>query len=90
MKAMNFENFPECFGNEDWKVTFFHNEALNEVLSQQLSKDLVSEEFLQRRVTYALGLVDMAKRSSNSKQDIQLRLHCDTNEKISSLTEKFF
>jgi hypothetical protein len=28
-KATNFEDFPECFGHEDWKVTFFHNKVIS-------------------------------------------------------------
>ena len=36
-KATNFEDFPECFGHEDWKVTFFHNEEINQIVREQMS-----------------------------------------------------
>lgn len=36
-KATNFEEFPECFSHEDWKVTFFHNKEINHVISHQIS-----------------------------------------------------
>lgn len=48
-KATNFEDFPEYFSHEDWKVTFFHNEEINEILSAQMSPQMIEELFLTRR-----------------------------------------
>jgi hypothetical protein len=48
-KATNFEDFPEYFSHEDWKVTFFHNEEINQILRAQMSPQMIQELFLTRR-----------------------------------------
>jgi len=48
-KATNFEDFPEYFSHEDWKVTFFHNEEINQILRSQMSQKLINDLFLTRR-----------------------------------------
>jgi len=48
-KATNFEDFPECFSQEDWKVSFFHNHEINQILRDQISPSMIEELFLARR-----------------------------------------
>jgi hypothetical protein len=37
MSSTNFEDFPECFYLEDWKVAFFNSEAIQEIVKKQIS-----------------------------------------------------
>lgn len=69
-KATNFEDFPECFGQEDWKVTFFHNKEITQIINEQISPIIIEELFLKRRQTYSKGIVEMVTRSEKTKEDI--------------------
>ena len=53
----NFEEFPECFYQNDWKITFFHNSAITTCVSSQLSLDMING-FKQKRLLYAVRLRD--------------------------------
>ena len=86
-KATNFEGFPEYFSHEDWKVTFFHNEEINQILRAQMSPQMIQELFLTRRQTYSKGISEMNTRSEKTKEDIQKRIHGDTFERVSQLSE---
>lgn len=87
-KATNFEDFPECFSQEDWKVTFFHNKEINQILGEQINSQMVEELFQKRRHTYGKGINEMIVRSEKTKEDIQKRIHSDTCEKIGQMSEE--
>ena len=87
-KATNFEDFPEFFSNEIWKVTFFHSNEINQILRQQINQEMIDKNFLGRRLTYAKGINEMSQRSEKMKDEIQKRINTDTLQKIGVLTEK--
>jgi len=89
-KATNFEDFPECFGHEDWKVTFFHNKEITQIVREQMSQQMIEELFLRRRQTYSKGISEMNTRSEKTKEEIQKRIHADTNQKISEMSEQAY
>jgi hypothetical protein len=68
-------------------VTFFHNEEINEILRAQMSQKMIDEVFLTRRQTYGKGISEMNTRSEKTKEDIQKRIHSDTFEKVSQMSE---
>jgi hypothetical protein len=86
-KATNFEEFPECFGHEDWKVTFFHNKEITQIINQQISQSMAEELFYKRRLAYGKGINEMNSRGEKTKDDMQKRIHADTALKISDLSE---
>jgi len=89
-KATNFEDFPEFFSNEIWKVTFFHSDEINSILRVQINQEMIDKNFFTRRLTYAKGINEMSQRSEKMKDEIQKRINADTLQKISVLTEKAY
>lgn len=51
----NFEDFPECFQQNDWKIAFFHNSLINTAITAQLNIEMI-EGFKQKRILYAVRL----------------------------------
>jgi hypothetical protein len=73
-KATNFEDFPECFSNQDWKVTFYHNEDISNIVRSQMSQQMIDDLFQTRRQTYGKGINEMKTKSVKTKEDIQKRI----------------
>ena len=38
IKQSDYDDFPECFYMEEWKVTFFNSENIKKVVKKQLNK----------------------------------------------------
>ena len=41
LKESNFEDFPERFHQNDWKVTFFHNKIIQQIVRKQLNHKIL-------------------------------------------------
>ena len=87
-KATNFEDFPECFGHEEWKVTFFHNQEISRVVREQINPQMILENFFKRRETYGKGINEMTTRSEKTKESIHERTLVDTNTKVSLMSKQ--
>lgn len=53
IKQNDYDDFPECFYMDDWKVTFFYGETIRNIIKKQLNENqLIS--FVSKRHTYAV------------------------------------
>ena len=48
-KQSDYDDFPECFYQDDWKVTFFYSETIKRVIKKHLSPDLLQTLLVKRR-----------------------------------------
>lgn len=37
LKQTDYEDFPECFQHDEWKVTFFYNETIRKIVKSRLN-----------------------------------------------------
>lgn len=44
----NFDEFPECFQQNDWKIAFFHNSLINAAIDSQLNLDTIQNLKVKR------------------------------------------
>jgi hypothetical protein len=51
-KNSDYDDFPECFYQEDWKCTFFNSEPIKRIVKKLLSMELL-ETFMSKRQSYA-------------------------------------
>ena len=52
-----------------------------------MSQKMINEVFMTRRQTYGKGISEMNTRSEKTKEDIQKRIHSDTFERVSQMSE---
>lgn len=65
----DFEDFPECFQQNDWKVTFFHNEVISKIVHKQLNLQVL-EQLLQRRSQYVQRVNEIQSKTEQAKNEI--------------------
>ena len=58
MVACGYEDFPECFYFEDWKVAFINGEVIQDIVKRQLSPKVL-EGLSQRRALFSLHMLDI-------------------------------
>ena len=52
-----------------------------------MSPMVIEELLLKRRQTYSKGIIEMVAKSEKTKEDIQKRIHSETNTKIAQISE---
>jgi hypothetical protein len=55
-KQTDYEDFPECFYLDDWKVTFFKNPQIREIVRQHLNLRSL-QSYSLKRVAYAQNFI---------------------------------
>ena len=89
MKQTDYDDFPECFYWEDWKVTFFYSEVIKKVVRKQLSPQDI-QAYIQKRKSFAQHYMDTQISNDKTKDDILKRMQCDTVEVIGLISEEEF
>jgi len=85
-KNGDYEDFPETFYLDDWKVTFFSNEGLNDIIRRQLSS-LDLEQFLQKRLLYARNSYEVQLRTDRTKEDILRKMNGEIGDIVKGFNE---
>lgn len=81
----SFEELPECFQQNDWKLAFFHNSLVNSAIHAQLNLDLI-DSFRQKRFLYALRLKEAEASTTQANDEILKKIQVDTLSAISEVT----
>ena len=89
LRDSNFEDFPERFHQNEWKVVFFHNVIIQNIKLKQLNLRTL-EQFEQRRKKYALRVVETINNNEKAKDEILKRIQEETLDAIGSLSELEF
>lgn len=53
LRESNFEDFPELFHQNEWKMAFFHNKVISTIKRKQLNLRTL-EQFEARRRAYSV------------------------------------
>ena len=53
LRESNFEDFPERFNQNEWKIAFFHNKIIQAIRRKQMNMRTL-EHFMSRRKAYSL------------------------------------
>jgi len=69
LKESLFEDFPEQFHQNDWKVTFFHNSKIESIIQRQLNLKVL-EQFDIRRRSYAQRGRETDAKIDQAKEEI--------------------
>ena len=88
-KQSDYEDFPECFYLDEWKVTFFYNETIRKVVKRHLNHELLNACLVKRR-NYASHFLETQMSNDKAKEDILRRMQIDTIEVIGMLSEEEF
>ena len=89
LKESNFEDFPERFHQNDWKVTFFHNRIIPQITRRQLNHKIL-EQFDSRRKAYAQRDSETVSKNEKAKDEILKKIQGETLDAIGSLSEVEF
>ena len=89
LKESNFEDFPERFHQNDWKVTFFHNRIIAQIIRKQLNHKIL-EQFDSRRKAYAQRDSETVSKNEKAKDEILKKIQGETLDAIGSLSEVEF
>ena len=84
-KQSDYEDFPECFYLDDWKVTFFKNNLIKEIVRQNFNWRVL-QLYAQKRRAYALNFIETQKSNEETKHDILQRMQSETHEIIGELS----
>mmetsp|Transcript_10521 Transcript_10521/g.10593 ORF Transcript_10521/g.10593 Transcript_10521/m.10593 type:complete len:342 (+) Transcript_10521:1526-2551(+) len=85
-KTVDYDDFPECFYLEDWKVTFFYNEQIKAIVKKQINFKAIDQHMIKRR-NYAAHQIEIQGKTEKTKHEILQKMQTDTFEVISSLSE---
>jgi hypothetical protein len=86
-KQTDYEDFPECFYLDDWKVTFFKNPQVREIVRRQRGGNRRGlQVYSGKRQGYAQNIMDTQESNERTKQDILQRVHSETHEIIGEMS----
>lgn len=77
-KHSGYEEFPECFYLDDWKITFFYNDTIQRVIREHLQVQTGES----KRLNYALHQVETQSSNERAKDDILRRMSRETIEEV--------
>ena len=89
LKESQFEDFPELFYQNDWKVTFFHNSIIQGIVQRQLNLKLI-EQFDIKRRNFAQRVREVESKTDKAKEEILKKIQTDTLDAIGVLSEVEF
>ena len=89
LRESNFEDFPELFHQNEWKMAFFHNKVISTIKRKQLNLRTL-EQFEARRRAYSVQVLESINKNEKAKDEILKRIQEETLETIGSLSEQEF
>lgn len=69
LKESAFEDLPELFYQNDWKVTFFHNSVIAAIVQKQLNLKLI-ELYDSRRRNFVQRFKEVEAKTDKAKDEI--------------------
>jgi hypothetical protein len=82
LKDSAFEDLPELFYQNDWKVTFFHNSVITGIVHKQLNLKLLAMYDVRRR-SFVSRMREVESKTDKAKDEILKKIQTETLDAIS-------